>query len=102
MAKSQAESEQPAKVYQLDALGEQLGNIGKQLETVVKQTAGLVTQAQLEAVKTTFKEKLDEAIKDVRSEYSPTLKRNKALWGLVGALFLMIVGQAILIVNLRT
>lgn len=102
MAKSQAELEQPAKVYQLQALDSKLDIIGNQLKTVVNQTAGLATNAQLEAVKADYKEKIAEAVKDMRAEYTPTLKRNKALWGLVGLLLVAIVGQAILISSLRT
>lgn len=99
--KSQLELEQPAKVYQLQALDAKLDTMGIQLKTIINQTGGLATIAQLEAVKNDSKEKLAEAVKDLQAEYQPTLKRNKALWGLVGALTLMIVGQAILIVNLR-
>ena len=101
MAKSHAELEQPAKVYQLDALDAKLSTIGKQLETVVTQTAGLATQVQLEAVKQDYKDRIAEAVKDINAEYRPTLKRNKALWGLVGALILAIVAQAIIISTLR-
>ncbi len=101
MAKSHAELEQPAKVYQLDALDAKLETIGGQLKTIVNQTAGLATITQLEAVKADYKEKLAEAVKDIHAEYRPTLKRNKALWGLVGVLVVSIVIQAIVIGSLR-
>jgi len=99
--KTQSELEQAAKVYQLQMLDAKLDSMGLQLKTILNQTSGLVTLAQLEATKTYFKEKLEEAVKDINAEYRPLLRRNKTLWGLIGALFLMIVGQAILIVNLR-
>lgn len=102
MSKSQADSEATAKVYQLDALDDKLKNIGKQLETVVNQTTGLATVAQLESAKQLLKEYTDEAVKDVRTEVRPTLKLNKALWGIIGTLTVLIIGQAILISILRS
>lgn len=101
-SKSQDEQEQPAKVYQLDALSNKMDGMKEQLNTILRQTAGLATVAQLEAVKTNFKEKLDDAIKDVHAEYSPTLKRNKALWTLVGGLVFTIVAQAVILILFRS
>lgn len=88
MSKSQADSEATAKVYQLDALASQLEGIGKQLETVLTQTSGLVTNAQLEVVKTEYKEDIAEAVKDIHAEYRPTLKRTN--W-----LYTTVIGEAI-------
>lgn len=102
MGKSHAEAEAPVKGYQLDAVVSELKTMGKQLETVINQTSGLATIAQLEATKQYNKEYTDESIKDVHAEYRPTLKRNKALWGLVGAIAVLVVGQAILISVLRS
>lgn len=101
MEKSHAELEQPAKVYQLQALDAKLEVIGSQVKIIVNQTAGLATVAQLGAVKLDYKEKIAEAVKDINTEYEPSLRRNKALWGLVGVLTVAIVGQAILISLLR-
>lgn len=99
--KTQSELEQAAKVYQLQMLDAKLETIGLQLKKIVEQTASSVSVSQLDAARNDWKDDLAEAVKDIHSEYRPMLKRNRALWGLIGTLFLMIVGQAILIVNLR-
>jgi hypothetical protein len=102
VSKTHTELEQPAKVYQLEALDAKLETIGTQLKTIVNQTAGLATVTQLQKLEQDDKARLAEAVKDIHAEYRPTLKRNKALWGLVGAIAVLVVGQAILISVLRS
>lgn len=99
--KTQSELEQAAKVYQLQMLDAKLETIGFQLKKIVEQTASSVSVAQLDAAKKDWNDDLAEAVKDIHNEYRPMLKRNRTLWATIMTLFFMIVGQAILIVNLR-
>lgn len=100
MSKSHTELEQPAKVYQLDALDVKLGTIGIQLKTIVDQTAGLATVAQLEVVKSDYKEKIAEAVKDIHAEYRPTLKRTNWLYTTVIAEAVALLGGSIWVILL--
>lgn len=101
MSKSHTELEQPAKVYQLEALDAKLETIGTQLRTIVNQTAGLATTAQLEAVKQDYKDRIAEAVKDVNAEYRPTLKKTGWLYTTVIAEGVALLGGAIWVILLR-
>ena len=70
--KSQQELEQPAKVYQLDAVDAKVNDVLTKLDTVINQTRGVVTAEQLV---TTRKEILEEVSKKIEaSEKSINLK----------------------------
>lgn len=101
MGKSHTELEQPAKVYQLEALDAKLETIGGQLKTIVNQTAGLATLAQLEAVKIDYKEKIEELRKDTDAIYGPPLKKTAWLYTTVIAEGIALLGAAIWVIILR-
>lgn len=75
MSRSQQELEQPAKMYQLNAVETKVDTALKMLDTIVTQTAGLVTADQLAALKLELENKIAAEIKDVHKEYSP-MKKN--------------------------
>lgn len=74
-ARTQSESEQPAKVYQLDAVESKVDVALSKLNTIITQTSGLVTESQLSAVKKEVEDHTDEEIKKVHLVYGP-MKRN--------------------------
>lgn len=90
--RSQAESEQPAKVYQLDAVMNKVLEVNGKLDMLLTQTSGLVTTAQLSASEQTTHEKIKEEIDKIHLEYGP-LKRN------INWLFRTIVGEAAVIIG---
>lgn len=96
--RSQAESEAPAKVYQLDALDSKIDvyqeETNKKLDTLINQTKGVIT---LEQAHVMIKEALSEAksytdgeIEKVNLEYGPT---KKGAWWLAGILVAQAVAQ---------
>lgn len=66
--KSQDELEQPAKVYQLDAVESKVDQAIIKLDTLIAQTSSVVTHAQLAA-------ELKEAKKEIHLTYGP-MKEN--------------------------
>jgi hypothetical protein len=73
--KTQQESEQPAKVYQLDALEAKVDVVIGKLDEIRDNTSGMVTQSQLEATKLSLENKIDEEVKKIHLEYRP-MKKN--------------------------
>lgn len=65
--KSQSELEQPAKVYQLDALESKVNDVLVKLDTVITQTKGVVTQEQLDTVKKDIYKEIAEKIEESES-----------------------------------
>ena len=94
---SQNELEQPAKVYQLNAVQVQLDQILTQLSTISQQTAGLVTIPQLEEVKKDLHIKIKNEVGLIHAEYRP-FKKN-VYWFIKAAIVegLAIIGQAIIL-----
>lgn len=94
--RSQAESEQPAKVYQLDAVEGKVDRALDMLNTVVQNTSGLVSEARLSQVKKeiddSVDEKLEESEKKIHLEYRPF--KTAAYW-LAGVVVAGLVGQYI-------
>lgn len=74
-ARTQTESEQPAKVYQLDAVDKKVDEALGKLDTLLTQTGNLVTPSQLEAAELRMEEKLMEEVKKIHLTYGP-MKRN--------------------------
>lgn len=79
---TQQELEQPAKVYQLNAVDSKVDQALKLLGEINKSVTGVVTTGQMEAhVKTVtdeltkkFDEKLAAEVKAIHLKYSPTYK----------------------------
>lgn len=90
--RSQAESEQPAKVYQLDAVMNKVLEVNGKLDMVLTQTSGLVTTSQLSASEQNINEKIKEEVEKIHLEYGP-VKRN------VNWMFRTIVGEATIIIG---
>jgi hypothetical protein len=86
--RSQQESEQPAKVYQLDAVDAKVDTINTKLDTLLRQTSGLVTTSQLSEAERDVKEYVNDALEKVHLEYRP-FKRN-ASW-----LTKLVIGQIV-------
>jgi len=74
-SRSQQESEQPAKVYQLDAVDKKVDSMNEKLDTLLQQTSGLVTTNQLSQTERELREKIKEEVDKVNLEYGP-MKRN--------------------------
>lgn len=94
--RSQTESEQPAKVYQLDAVESKVDEALRLLGTVVDNTSGLVSESQLSAVKkeieTETDKKINNAVKAIHLEYRPF---KKAAYWLAAIVVAGLVGQYI-------
>lgn len=90
--RSQAESEQPAKVYQLDAVMNKVLEVNGKLDMLLTQTSGLVTTSQLSASEQNTNEKIKEEVEKIHLEYGP-LKRN------ISWLFRTIIGEAAVIIG---
>lgn len=86
--RSQQESEQPAKVYQLDAVDAKVDAINGKIDKLLEQTSGLVTTGQLSQAEKAVKEYVTDEIQKVHLEYRP-FKRN-ASW-----LVKLVIGQII-------
>ncbi len=69
--KTQSELEQPAKVYQLEAVDAKLTTVIEKLNTIANQTAGLVTLAQLDAAIKAQDERVKEAEDKIHLTYGP-------------------------------
>jgi len=108
--KTQEESEQPAKVYQLDALNDKFDNFERQansefadikesLKALLLKTDTQVSPQQMNdnilALDKKSRASLEDEIKKIHLEYSPVKKNiSKALWLIVGTMF-AVVGQLI-------
>lgn len=99
VGRTQQESEQPAKVYQLDAVNEKVSNLidistkmTAQMEKILDQTNGLVTQSQLMGLEKDFEDKLQNHKKEVDLKYGP-MKRNasRLLWIIISAIVAQII-----------
>ncbi len=92
--RSQTESEQPAKVYQLDAVESKVDRALDMLDTLIRNTSGLVSEARLDKVKEEIDESVDEKIKEsekkIHLEYRPF--KIAAYW-LAGIVVTALVGQ---------
>lgn len=115
--KTQEESEQPAKVYQLDALGDKFDNFERQanaefadikesLKTLLLKTDTQVTPQQLNdnllALDKKHQNALDEEVRKIHLEYSPVKKNiSKTLWLIVGTMFAVIGQLVVFVVTLQ-
>jgi hypothetical protein len=94
--KTQAESEQPAKVYQLDAVETKVDEALGKLDTLIKQTKGVVTIEQLSVQKKEILDEVDEKIAGevqlIHAEYKPT--KDNLIW-----FVRLIVAQGVVIVG---
>lgn len=115
MKKSQEESEQPAKVYQLDALTDQVNNLAGQMEkgftqintsvnALLVKSETQVTPTQLAdnitAVKTTLQTNIEEEVNKIHLEYRPLKKTINWLLLTVAGAAIAIFGQVVFILNI--
>jgi hypothetical protein len=98
--KSQDELEQPAKVYQLDALEAKVDVVIGKLDEIRNNTSGLVSQIQLENMKIGIDNQLREEVEKIHLEYRP-LKKN-ITWFIRAMVLegIAIIGQAVIMVFL--
>lgn len=84
--KSQQELEQPAKVYQLDAVEGKVDQALAKLDTITQSIQGIVTPIQMEAAiksaKSEMEEKIRNDIEAIHLKYNPTYK---GIWWVVTA-----------------
>jgi hypothetical protein len=73
--KTQKEYEQPAKVYQLDALEAKVDVVIGKLDEIKNNTSGMVSQAQLDSTKDSLDRKIEEEVEKIHLEYRP-MKKN--------------------------
>lgn len=110
--KTQEESEQPAKVYQLDAVQSKVDSIDKQvtegfkvvnesLQALILKSNSQVTPQQLAdnitAVTKTTDDKLKTLKETIDLEYSPIKENNKWLIRAIATQGVIIVGQVVFI-----
>lgn len=88
--KSQQELEQPAKVYQLDAVEDKVDQLLAEVRNISQNVNGVITNSQLEARLQQFKEDIST---DVDLKYGPI--KNGA-WFVVGAVIIGVVAQVVL------
>jgi len=116
--KTQEEYEQPAKVYQLEALSDKVDNftvqanqefldIKESLKTLLLKSESQVTPQQMNdnilALDKKFQSSLDGEVKKIHLVYSPVKKNiSKAIWLIVGTIFAVIGQLVILIITLQT
>lgn len=101
MAKrSQVESEQPAKVYQLDAVEGKVDSANGKLDAILEQTSSLVTRKELDIFKDEIKKDIKDEVDKIHLKYGPT-KRN-LIW-LTRGVIMAVIGLVIqLIITLIT
>jgi di/tripeptidase len=111
--KTQEESEQPAKVYQLDALGDRFATLENTMQegfnrlnssvnTLVIKSESQVTPQQLTdnitAVKSSLEKDIEEEVNKIHLEYGPLKDQNKWFIRLIGGQALIMIGQLVFIV----
>lgn len=102
--KTQTELEQPAKVYQLDAVERKVEQALDKLDTIVNSVSGVVTNSHLEArlkeqgiefsnQMNTLEQKMSKSISSevqkIHLKYNPTYK---GIWWVVGTLATCLIG----------
>ncbi len=100
-AKNQTELEQPAKVYQLDAIEVKVDQALKTLDMIANQTAGVVSQLQLQDAIKEIKAYTDNEVADskqsIMDKFTPMQKAmSKFVWLVVGSLTAAVI-QAVII-----
>lgn len=113
--KSQEESEQPAKVYQLDAIESQVKDVAEQMKTgfhrvntsidtlLIKSESQVTPQQFAEnllAQKKILEDRLTEEIEKVHLEYRPLKKTINVLFAICVTAAVGIFGQVVFILNL--
>lgn len=96
--KTQKEFEQPAKVYQLEALEAKVDVAISKPDDIINQTSGLVSQSQLENTRYILDTKIDDEIKKIHLQYQP-MKKNLS-WFIKAMVLegIAIIGQGIIMV----
>lgn len=90
MGKTQDELEQPAKVYQLNAVETKVDQLLSEVKQIAQSINGVVTNTQLEARLEKFEKDLKE---DIATEYGPI---KKGAWVVLAAVVLGIITQVTL------
>lgn len=98
--KSQSELEQPAKVYQVDAVEVKVDTVLDQLDTILKRTNGLVTSHQLQIIKEGLEKDIVENVKDIHAEYRPKFQRTEWLYKIVIGETISLLATAIIVIFL--
>lgn len=108
--KSQEESEQPAKVYQLDAIVDQVNGLAVQMEkgfikvdtsinALLVKSESQVSPQQLEntvtAARSTLENQISEEVEKIHLAYSPLKENNKWLIRAIASQGIIILGQAL-------
>lgn len=96
--KSQTELEQPAKVYQLEALGDKVDEALRKLDQIANSVNGVTTRADVEAMiakaKDEIRSDIEDEVKKIHLKYSPAQKGAMWLFGTVmGAFIIQLVVQ---------
>lgn len=98
MTKSQQELEQPAKVYQLDAVERKVDQALSKLDNIANSVSGVVTETQMETrlkeVKIQIEEDYKILIKNEREQidlkYGPTYK---GIWWVVASVASLLIAS---------
>jgi hypothetical protein len=106
--KSQEESEQPAKVYQLDALADQIETLRSsvkqgfdRLDTGVNtllanpQVSPQTLADTITALEKRQEDRLTEEVAKLELKYGPIMKNNTWLWRTIGGAVIMFIAQAV-------
>lgn len=96
VSKSQEELEQPAKVYQLNAVENKVDQALKKLDDIASSVSGVITNTQLEGRLKEFEVeqdiKLAELEKRIHLKYEPSYK---GVWWVVGAIAAGLLAMAV-------
>lgn len=95
--RSQNESEQPAKVYQLDAVEAKVNAANEKLDRLLQQTSGLVSESQLTATQKELEDRIGEEVKKIHLQYGPMKQNISWFIKALAVEGIAIVGQAIII-----
>lgn len=97
MTRSQQELEQPAKVYQLDAVDRKVDQALSMLQTISNNVSGVVTETQMEKrlkevrdeIEDDYNLKITNEIKTIHLKYGPTYK---GIWWVISTMAVGLIG----------
>lgn len=95
--KSQQDLEQPAKVYQLDAVEVKVDQALAKLDQIANSVNGVTTRIEVETMievsKKEIKEDVTEQIAKIHLEYGPT---KKGVWWVISSIGAVLIAQLVL------
>lgn len=106
-SRTQEELEQPAKMYQLQAVESKVDRALEKLDEIAKSVSGVVTTSQLDAKVRELKDEFDETVAVLDAKYGTALSEEvskihlkygstyKIIWSAIGAIILGLVAAVV-------